>query len=126
MAKKPSTALTETADVGVKWNVDPEWCSRANVWVLVGGVVVNDGVDRLAGGSLLLDDTEEANEFLTDYFLIREPTCFEVRIAKAGWSGSVNYDLNGQKYPMTSLLRSKAIILVRLRRNGGDMERDGS
>jgi hypothetical protein len=30
----------------------------------MGGAVVDDGVDRLAGGNLLLDDIEEANEFL--------------------------------------------------------------
>jgi hypothetical protein len=30
----------------------------------MGGAVVDDGVDRLPGGNLLLDDIEEANEFL--------------------------------------------------------------
>ena len=32
--------------------------------MLVGGVVVDDGVDRLARGNLLLDDIEEANKLL--------------------------------------------------------------
>ena len=36
----------------------------ANVGMLVGGVVVDDGVDRLARRNLLFDDIEEADEFL--------------------------------------------------------------
>jgi Queuosine biosynthesis protein QueC len=36
----------------------------ANVGMLVGGVIVDDGVDCLARGYLLLDDIEEANELL--------------------------------------------------------------
>ena len=35
-----------------------------NIGMLVGGVVVEDGVDHLAGGNLLLDDIEEANKLL--------------------------------------------------------------
>ena len=35
-----------------------------NIGMLVGGVVVDDSVDRLAHGDLLLDDVEEANELL--------------------------------------------------------------
>ena len=35
-----------------------------NIGMLVGGVVVDDGVDRLARGNLLLDDIEEANKLL--------------------------------------------------------------
>ena len=35
-----------------------------NIGMLVGGVVVDDGVDRLASGNLLLDDIEEANKLL--------------------------------------------------------------
>jgi hypothetical protein len=31
--------------------------------MLVGGVIVEDGVDRLAGGNLALDGVEEADEF---------------------------------------------------------------
>jgi len=34
----------------------------AGVGMLMGGVVVDDGVDRLARGDLLIDDIEEANE----------------------------------------------------------------
>src|ERR1700675_4959751 len=36
----------------------------ADVGMLMGGVIVDDGVDRLARRDLLLDDIEEANEFL--------------------------------------------------------------
>ena len=36
----------------------------SNIGMLVGGVVVDDGVDRLSNGNLLLDDIEEANELL--------------------------------------------------------------
>ena len=35
-----------------------------NIGMLVGGVVVDDGVDHLAGGNLLVDDIEEANKLL--------------------------------------------------------------
>src|SRR5271170_3291854 len=36
----------------------------SDVGMLMGGVIVDDGVDRLARRDLLLDDIEEANEFL--------------------------------------------------------------
>src|SRR5271170_8269448 len=36
----------------------------ANVGMLVGGVIVDDGVDCLARGYLLLDDIEKTNELL--------------------------------------------------------------
>src|SRR5580698_8302927 len=36
----------------------------ANIGMLMGGVIVDDGVDRLSNGNLLLDDIEEANELL--------------------------------------------------------------
>ena len=36
----------------------------SNIGMLVGGVVVDDGVDRLSRRDLFLDDIEEANEFL--------------------------------------------------------------
>jgi hypothetical protein len=36
----------------------------ANIGMLAGGVVVDDGVDRLSHENLLLDDIEEANELL--------------------------------------------------------------
>src|SRR5450631_2851365 len=49
LAKKPSTALSQDADVGVKWKVQ-RGC-RASHWrtfrMLVGCVVVDDGVDLL-------------------------------------------------------------------------------
>ena len=33
-------------------------------WMSAGCVIVDDGVDRLSNGNLLLDDIEEANELL--------------------------------------------------------------
>src|SRR5271156_4165492 len=36
----------------------------SNMGMLVGGEVVDDGVDRLSHGNLFLDDVEEANELL--------------------------------------------------------------
>ena len=35
-----------------------------NIEMLMGGVIVDDGVNRLSSGNLLLDDIEEANELL--------------------------------------------------------------
>ena len=65
LAKKPSTALSQEAEVGVKWNVKRGWrASQAAPWVLVDGVVVEDGVDDLAGRDLRLDGVEEADELL--------------------------------------------------------------
>ena len=45
----------------------PSWIAfepSSHLGMLVGGVIVDDGVDRLTRGDLLLDDIEEANEFL--------------------------------------------------------------
>jgi hypothetical protein len=36
----------------------------SNIGVLMGGVVVDDGVDRLSHGNLFLDDIEESDELL--------------------------------------------------------------
>ena len=65
LAKKPSTALSQDAEVGVKWNVH-RGCRRAilHLRMLVGGIVVDDGVDDFSGRDLLLDGVEEANELL--------------------------------------------------------------
>ena len=51
LAKKPSTALSHDAEVGVKWKVQRGWRASQlrDLGVLVGGVVVDDGVDQLAG-----------------------------------------------------------------------------
>ena len=64
--KKPSTALSQEAEVGVKWKVQRGW--RAihcrTVGMLVGGVIVEDGVDGFAGRNLALDRVEETDELL--------------------------------------------------------------
>ena len=66
MAKKPSTALSQEAEVGVKWKVQRGWRVEPlrTIGMLVGGVVVEDRVDRLSGWNLALDGVEEADEFL--------------------------------------------------------------
>ena len=66
LAKKPSTALSQEAEVGVKWKVQRGWRASqcTDLGMLVGGVVVDDGVDQLAGRDLRLDGVEEADELL--------------------------------------------------------------
>jgi hypothetical protein len=56
--------LSQEAEVGVKWNVDRVAFERRTFECLWAAQLWTDGVDRLAGGSLLLDDIEEGNEFL--------------------------------------------------------------
>ena len=66
LAKKPSTALSQDAEVGVKWN-RPAGMPRqplAHLWVLVGRIIVDDGMDHFSPGDLLLDRVEEADELL--------------------------------------------------------------
>ena len=65
VAKKPSTALSQEADVAKlerpsRMVFEPS----ANIGMM-GGVIVDDGVDRLSNGNgVFLDDIEEANELL--------------------------------------------------------------
>jgi len=56
VAKKVSTALSQEHEVGVKWKVKRgRRTSQANHFrLLVGGVVVEDDVDDLAGRDLCL------------------------------------------------------------------------
>ncbi len=64
--KKPSTALIQEADVGVKWKTQRPW-SANHCWtsgMFVGGVVVGDGVDDFAGRQGAFDGVEELDEFL--------------------------------------------------------------
>jgi hypothetical protein len=53
MAQNPWTALSQLAEVGVKWNVHRGWRPSHSITlgVLVGGVVVEDGVDGLPAGT---------------------------------------------------------------------------
>ena len=65
LAKKPSTALSQDAEVGVKWSVHREWRQPlAHLRMLVGRIVVDDGVDYFPCRDLLLDRIEKANELL--------------------------------------------------------------
>src|SRR4051812_45393661 len=65
LAKKPSTALSQEHEVGVKWKTKRSCrSSQADLGMLVGGVVVEDDVDHLAGRHLGLDRVQEAHELL--------------------------------------------------------------
>ena len=66
VAKKVSTALSQEQEVGVKWKVQRGWRFEpgADLGVLVGGVVVEDGVDQLAGRHVAPRPVEEADELL--------------------------------------------------------------
>ena len=63
--KKPSTALIQEAEAGVKWNTH-RGCrasqARTLFGVLVGFVGVDDGMDRLARRHGTFDRVEEADE----------------------------------------------------------------
>jgi hypothetical protein len=64
--KNVSTAFSQKPDVGVKWN-GPVWMPREpglHVRMLVGGVVVDDGLDDPARWHCPLGGIEEANELL--------------------------------------------------------------
>jgi hypothetical protein len=64
LAKKPSTALSQDAEVGVKWKTKRGCRASHHLRVLVGGVVVEDEVNDLADRHLGLDGIEEADELL--------------------------------------------------------------
>ena len=66
LAKKPSTAFSHELEVGVKWKVQRGWRAshRRTFGVLVGGIVVHDRVDELAGRDVALQRVEEADELL--------------------------------------------------------------
>src|SRR5436853_1057902 len=61
LAKKPSTALSQEHEVGVKTRVAIE--PGANVWMLVGGIVVENDVDDLTCRNFRLDGVQKSNEF---------------------------------------------------------------
>jgi hypothetical protein len=66
LAKKPSTASSQDAGVGVKLEDEAGVPAEPphHLGVLVGGVVVEDDVDHLACGHLGLDGVEDADELL--------------------------------------------------------------
>ena len=66
MEKKPFTALNQEQEVGVKWNVH-RGCSASqgqHLRMFMGGIVVEDGVDHLAGRNGPVDGCDEADELL--------------------------------------------------------------
>ena len=60
LARRAYGAVPKLAAVVARMAFEPS----ANIGMLMGGVIVDDGVDRLSNGNLLLDDIEEANELL--------------------------------------------------------------
>ena len=59
--EKPSTALSQEQEVGVKWNVHRGLLGEPgqHLRMFVGGIVVEDGVDHLAGRDGPLDGCDE-------------------------------------------------------------------
>ena len=66
LAKKPSTALSQDAEVGREVEGPARMAAEpcANLGMLVGGVVVDDGVDELCRPGPRLDGVEKADELL--------------------------------------------------------------
>jgi len=63
LAKKPSTALSQDAEAGVKWKGPAGMPGQplAHLRMLVSCVVVDDGVDFISGRHLRLDGIEESD-----------------------------------------------------------------
>ena len=55
--KKPSTALSQEPDFGVKWKVQRGMPDEPgfDLWMLMAGVVVDNGMNQLAGRNRALD-----------------------------------------------------------------------
>jgi len=66
LAMKPSTALSQEADVGVKWKTNRGCFSShpRTFGCFVSGIVVDDDMDGLVPRHPGLDEVEEANELL--------------------------------------------------------------
>ena len=71
LAKNPSIALSQEADVGVKWKVQRGWrfSQVRTLGCLWGGIIVHDGVDLPAGRHAGIDSVEKADELLMPVFL---------------------------------------------------------
>jgi hypothetical protein len=63
LAKKPSTALSQEADVGVKWKTK-RGCFSSHSRVFVRGIVVDYDMDRLFLRKSGIDEIEETNKLL--------------------------------------------------------------
>ena len=89
LAKKPSTALSQEAEVGVKWKVK-RGCRSSQASILgclCGRVVVEDHVDDLAGWHVALDGVEEADELLMPVTLHAVPDHLAVEHVERGEQG---------------------------------------
>ena len=86
LEKKFSTALSQEAEVGVKWKVQRGWraSQSQHFGMFVGGIVVEHRVDQLAGRDLALDGIEEADEFDVAVALHAVPDDAAVEHAESG------------------------------------------
>src|SRR5215467_12865637 len=74
LEKKFSTALSQDADRGEVKSPARMACQPGQHFrMLVGGVVVEDDVDRLVGGNLALDSVEEADESMWRWRCMQRP-----------------------------------------------------
>src|SRR5499433_2146154 len=89
LEKKFSTALSQEAEVGVKWKVQRGWrASQAStLGCFVRGIVVKHRVDHLAGRDLALDGIEKADEFEVAVALHAAPDDGAVEHAERGEQG---------------------------------------
>jgi len=62
LEKKFSTALSQEAEVGVKWSRVAGQPGQ-HLWMFVGGLVVEHGMDNPASRDLALNGVEKADEF---------------------------------------------------------------
>ena len=88
-AKKPSTALSQEQEVGTKWKVKRSWrpSQATHLGMLVGGVVVEDHMDALAGRDIGLDGVEEADELLVAVALHAAPDDLALEHVEGGEQG---------------------------------------
>jgi hypothetical protein len=87
MAKKPSIALSQEAEVGVKWKVQRGWRAGhgRTAGYFLGGIVVENCVDRLAGGNLAFPGLAHDGVRADPLDDLRPPDMLLRRVAIQGW-----------------------------------------
>ena len=88
-AKKPSTALSQEQEVGHEVEGEALVAAEpgAHLGMLVGGVVVEDHMDALAGRDIGLDGVEEADELLVAVALHAAPDDLALEHVEGGEQG---------------------------------------
>ena len=84
MAKKPSTALSYEALVGVKGPARVATEPGDHSWMFVGCVVLENGMDGLAGGYLALDGVEKVDQLLMEASLHATPNDLALKNVEGG------------------------------------------